>query len=56
MTVYEMQYQKTLLRGTESIIFIIENYLVSGVYVGVEKQKFLGRQCCLPLPRMATES
>jgi hypothetical protein len=47
-------YQKTLLHETESIIFVTENYLVSGVYMRVEKQRFLGRQCSGALSRMAT--
>ena len=51
-----MQYQNTLLHETEPIIVVIENYLLSGVYMGVDKQKFLGRQCSAPLPRMATEN
>ena len=55
MTVYEVQYQKALLHETKSILFIIENYFVSGIYMGDEKQKFHGRQCSAPLPRMATE-
>lgn len=56
MKMSEMQHQNTLLHETESIIFVIENYLVSGVYMGVDKQKFLGRQCRVPLPRTATEN
>jgi hypothetical protein len=51
-----MQYQKTLLHETESIIFVIKNYSVSGVYMGVDKQKFLGWQCSAPLPRMGAEN
>jgi hypothetical protein len=45
-----------LLNETESIIFVTENYLVSGVYMGADKQKFLGRQCGVPLPRTVTEN
>jgi len=50
-----MQNKKTLLHETKSIIFIIEIYLASSVYMGDDKQKFHGRQCSAPLPRMATE-